>query len=171
MAEPRSQLRESGQSTIEFALAYAGVMLPLMFALIYTSQLLWIWHGINDWTRQGAGYAATHCWEASGANVLSFMRTNLPPVIDENQFQNGPAMISVSYFAADPDTGLLEPFSCNTDCDPSCVPDSVNVSVTGFSYATFVTALGLPPVPLPNFQTTVPMESNGCDPEQGVCNP
>ena len=31
--------------------------------------------------------------------------------------------------------------------------------------------LGLPPVTLPNFRTSLPMESAGCDPEQGVCNP
>jgi hypothetical protein len=27
----------------------------------------------------------------------------------------------------------------------------------------------LPPIVLPNFQATVPIESCGCDPEAGVC--
>ncbi|HXP86345.1 MAG TPA: TadE family protein [Bryobacteraceae bacterium] len=163
--------KRSGQSTVEFALAYAGVVFPLMFALIYTSQLLWIWHGVNDFTRRGAGYAASHCWQASGGNVLEYMKANLPPVIDQNQFESGPAVISVSYFATDPTSGTLTPFTCDTDCDISCIPDTVTVSITGFSYSTFVTSLGLPAVPLPDFQTTVPIESAGCDPEQGICLP
>lgn len=175
MAEPRNRKPASsgvrGQSLVEFALIYAGVVFPLMFALIYTSQLLWIWHGVNDFTRRGAGYAATHCWESASGNVLDFMRSNLPPVIDQNQFQSGPAQISVAYYSEDPTSGTLTPFTCDTDCDISCIPDTVTVSITGFSYATFVTALGLPPVALPNFEATVPIESAGCDPEQGVCLP
>jgi len=163
--------KRSGQATIEFVLAYSGILLPLTFALIYTSQLLWIWHGVNDFTRRGAGYAASHCWQASGGNVLEYMRSNLPPVIDQNQFANGPAEISVSYFANDPTSGTRVPFACDTDCDITCIPDTVTVSVTGYSYATFVTALGLPAVPLPDFQTSVPIESAGCDPEQGICVP
>jgi hypothetical protein len=167
---PAPQSRR-GQSTIEFALVYAGVMFPLMFALIYTSQLLWIWHGVNDFTRRGAGYASSHCWESSGGNVLEYMRSHLPPVIDQNQFEAGPAEITVSYFATDPTSGTLTSFTCDSDCNISCIPDTVTVSITGFSYRTFVTALGLPAVPLPDFQTTVPMESAGCDPEQGTCLP
>jgi len=161
----------AGQSTTEFLLAYAAVMFPLMLAVIYTMQLLWIWHGVNDFTRRGAGYAASHCWESSGANVISYMRSNLPPVIDQDQFQDGPAVINVSYYQLDPTSGSLIPFTCATDCDITCIPDSVTVSVTGFSYKTFVTALGLPAVPLPNFETTTPIESAGCDPEQGTCLP
>ena len=33
----------AGQSTIEFILAYGIVILPLTLAIIFTSQLLWIW--------------------------------------------------------------------------------------------------------------------------------
>jgi hypothetical protein len=162
---------QGGQSTIEFVLAYAGVLLPLTFALIFTSQLLWIWHSVNDFTRQGAGYASTHCWENSGANVLDYMRSNVPPMINRDQFANGPAQISVTYFANDPTSGTLIPFTCDGDCSINCIPDTVTVSITGFQYATFVTALGLPAVPLPDFRTSVPVESAGCDPEQGVCLP
>jgi hypothetical protein len=161
----------SGQSTVEFALVYAGVLFPLTFALIYTSQLLWIWHSVNDFTRAGAGYAATHCWEASSGNVLDYMRTNVPAMIDQNEFTNGPAIIGVSYFTNDPTSGELIPFTCDTECSTACTPDTVTVSVTGYNYRTFVTALGLPPVALPNFQTSMPIESAGCDPEQGVCLP
>lgn len=161
----------AGQATLEFVLACGGVLLPATFALIFTAQLLWIWHSVNDFTRQGANYASTHCWESSAANVTGFMRANVPLMINQDQFQNGPAVISITYFSADPTTGELAPFQCSSDCSTSCIPDTVTVSVTGYQFLTFVTAIGLPPVPLPNFQTSQPMESAGCDPEQGVCLP
>src|SRR5712692_6203075 len=80
----------AGQSTVEFALAYAGVLLPLTFGLIFISQLLWVWHSVADFTRVGAGYAATHCWQSSAGNVIDFMRSNAPLMPDRDQFQNGP---------------------------------------------------------------------------------
>jgi hypothetical protein len=165
----RSQ--NSGQSTVEFILAYGVIMLPLTLAVIFTSQLLWIWHGINEFTRQGASYASTHCWVNSASNVLQFMHDNVPPIIDRDQFQNGPAMVQVTYYSKDPDSGQLTEFMCDSDCSTSCVADAVTVQVTGFEYRTFFTALGLPPVPLPDFRTSVPIESAGCDPETGVCQP
>ncbi|HWZ31337.1 MAG TPA: hypothetical protein VNX18_08395 [Bryobacteraceae bacterium] len=157
--------------TLEFAIAYAGVMLPMTFALLFTSQLLWVWHSVNEFTRAGASYATTHCWEGSAGNVLDFMRNNIPPMIDQVQIQNGPAQISVSYFSKDPATGQLTPFQCDGECTTGCIPDTVTVSVTGFQFSTFVTSLGLPPVIIPDFRTSLAMEGGGCDPEQGFCLP
>jgi len=158
-----------GQSTVEFIISYGVIVLPLTLAVIFTSQLLWIWHGVNEFTRAGASYASTHCWVNSASNVTQFMHDNVPPIIDRDQFQNGPAEVHVTYFSKDPDTGQLTEFQCDSDCSTSCVPDTVTVSVTGFEYRTFFSTLGLPPVPLPDFRTSVPIESAGCDPEQGVC--
>jgi hypothetical protein len=158
--------------TLELALGFAGLLLPATFMLIFTAELLWIWHSVNEFTRQGASYAATHCWQSSAANVIGFMQSNVPPMVDQNQFQTGGAVqISVSYFALDPPTGQLLPFQCDGDCTTGCVPDIVTVSVTGYQFRTFVSYLGLPPINLPNFQTTQPMESVGCDPEQQICFP
>jgi hypothetical protein len=175
MAEHKLRLsktgRRSGQATLEFALSYAGVILPLTFGIIFTSQLLWIWHSVADFTRDGARYAATHCWQNDGSNVTGYMQNNAPLMPDRQQFITGPAQIVVSYFSKDPDSGQLVPFSCSTDCSSSCIPDTVQVTVMNYQYSTFITTLGLPPVNIPNFQTTVPMESAGCDPEQGVCLP
>ena len=70
------RLRQRGQSSLEFVIAYAGVLIPLTFAIIFTAQILWIWHSVNDFTRRGADYAATHCWTSGGGNVVNFMRTN-----------------------------------------------------------------------------------------------
>ena len=172
LSSSRLTLRnQSGQTTVEFSLTYLAVILPLTFGLVFVSEILWVWHGVNDFTRRGAGYASTHCWEGSAGNVLDFMHSNLPPTIDQNRFRDGPAQIKVTYFAKDPASGALIPFQCSSDCSISCIPDTVTVSVVGYAFATFVTYLGLPPVPLPDFRTSVPMESAGCDPEQGVCLP
>ncbi len=162
---------ESGQAAMEFVLVYGAVLLPLTFALIFTSQLLWVWHSVNDFTRIGASYASTHCWESSGANVLDFMRANVPPMIGQDQVQNGPVQIGITYYGKDPDTGQLSQFSCDSECSASCIPDTVTVSLTGYRFQTFVTSLGLPPVTIPDFRTSQPMESAGCDPEQGICLP
>jgi TadE-like protein len=163
--------RAAGQATIEFALALVGVLLPVIFSVIFTSQLLWVWHSVNEFTRQGASYASTHCWQSSAGNVLDFMRSNVPPMISQDQFQNGPVQISVTYFARDPVSGQLTPFECDGDCSTGCIPDTVTVSVTGYEYRAFVTSLGLPPVVLPDFRTSLPIESAGCDPEQAQCLP
>ena len=172
---PRTAMRKHadrrGQALVEFALAWGSIILPLTFAIIFTSQLLWIWHSVADFTRDGARYAATHCWQGDGSNVIDYMKANIPLMPDQNQFQNGPAQISVSYFSRDPDSGDLVPFSCAGDCSTTCIPDVVTVAVTGYQFSSFVTTLGIPPINIPDFHTSVPMESAGCDPEQGVCLP
>ena len=160
--------RRSGAISTEFVLILGGIMAPVTFAFIFTAQLLWIWHSVNDFTRQGAGYAATHCWLSDSSNVIQWMEANVPNMPNQATFQNGPAQISVNYFAEDPTTGILTAFACDGDCSTGCIPDVVTVSVSNFQYQPFYL---LPPVVMPNFQATVPMESCGCDPEAGVCYP
>ena len=60
-----------GPAACEFALLYAGVVLPLTFMVSSCPQMLWIWHGVVDFTRDGARYAATHCWMGDSSNVVS----------------------------------------------------------------------------------------------------
>jgi hypothetical protein len=168
----RQRLRsQSGQATVEYALTYVGIILPLTFAIIFTAQLLWIWHSVVDFTRDGARYAATHCWQASQDNVVGYMRTHVPAMIDQDQFQNGTAEISVRYFTRDPASGVLSDFSCDGECSTSCIPDTVTVSINNYEFRKFLSVLGIPPVPLPDFHTSLPMEGAGCDPEQGSCLP
>ncbi len=164
----RSRRRQSGAIATEFLLVFAGVLAPVTFAFIFTAQLLWTWHSVNDFTRQGAGYAATHCWQSGAPNVVQWMQSNVPAMPNQGIFQNGPAQITVSYFAEDPTTGILTNFDCDGDCSTGCIPDVVTVSISNYQYQPFSM---LPPVVLPNFQATVPMESCGCDPEAGVCYP
>jgi|SRR5579871_236278 len=160
-----------GQSTVEFILAFGAILLPMTFMLIFVSQLLWVWHSVNEFTREGASYASSHCWESSGQNVVDFMRANVPPMVMGDQVQSGPAQISVAYFSQD-DTGQLAPYSGGGDCSTSCVPDVVTVSISGFQFGSFLTSVGLPPITVPNLQASLPMESAGFNADTpGACVP
>ena len=163
--------RSRGQTSVEFIIAWGTLVLPMTLAIIFTCSVLWTWHGVNEYTRQGADYAATHCWQSTATNVLDYMRTNVPPVINQEQFRSGPAEISVAYFGKDAATGQLIEFQCDTECSPNCIPDAVTIRVRGVEYRGFFTSLGLPPIVMPDFATSLPMESAGCDPEQGSCLP
>lgn len=169
MGTRRSRAR--GAATLEYVVVWGGVVMPVMFGVVFLAQLLWIWHSVADYTRLGARYAATHCWQGSGENVVNFMRTNVPLMIDQDQFQSGQADIAVQYQSRDPDTGQLVDFTCDTDCSTGCVPDAVTVRVSGYEFRRFVTFLGLPAVPLPDFHTSMAVEGAGCDPEQNTCLP
>ena len=162
--------RRSGQATLEFAILYAGVILPLTFMTIFVAEMLWIWHSVAEFTRDGARYATTHCWMADGSNVLSYMEGHVPLMIDRGQFQTGGAGIQVKYFAQDPTSGALSDFSCGSDCSASCLPDAVTVSITNYQFLRFSGFFKLPPVTIPPFTTNLPMESAGCD-ESGNCLP
>jgi hypothetical protein len=163
---------QRGAVTVEWALVYGAVLMPVTFGIIFLAQLLWIWHSVVDFTRDGARYASTHCWNGSGQNVVDYMKSHVPLMVDMDQFQAGQAEIVVSYFSRNPDTGQLEEFACdNSECTTGCVPDAVSVIVRGYEFRRFVTYLGLPPVPVPEFRTSLPMESAGCDPATGECLP
>jgi hypothetical protein len=161
-----------GQSTIEFALTYAAVILPVTMMLIFGSQLIWVWHSAADFTREGARYAATHCYQGGGANVLSYMRQNTPLMVDRASFSEGAAEIEVTYFSRNAESGELEEFACEgSDCSRECVPDMVRVRISDYEFSHFFSYLGLPPVRMPDFQTIMPMESAGCSPDEEACTP
>lgn len=160
-----------GQEVVEYALLSAGVVIPLTFSIIFVSEMFWVWHSAVEYTRDGARYAATHCWQADGANVSQYMTTHVPRMIDMDQFQSGAATVMVQYFARDPETGDLTDFACDAgECTTACVPDAVMVSVTNYEFRRFVGFLGLPPVAMPDFRTTMSMQGAGCD-ETGSCLP
>ncbi|MDQ2947691.1 MAG: hypothetical protein M3Y27_17445, partial [Acidobacteriota bacterium] len=68
-------------------------------------------------------------------------------------------------------TGTLTDFSCDTECSTSCIPDTVTVRVQNYQFRSFVSYLGLQPVNMPDFRTSVAIEGAGCDPDQGFCQP
>ena len=165
-------MKKRGQATVEFALIYGLVLLPLSFMVIYACELLWVWHSAAEWTRAGAKYAATHCFQQDGGNVKQWMQSNVPLVVDRNRFASGEVDINVSYFSVDPGSGDLLPFTCTgTECSPECVPETVRVTVGNYEFRRLLDVLGLPPVPLPDFRTVASMEGAGCNPEEQSCQP
>jgi hypothetical protein len=154
--------RRSGQAITEFAVLYAGVILPLTFMTIFVAEALWIWHSVVDFTRDGARFAVTHYCEApDGSNVVTYMQSHVPPMIDQAQFQaSGTATVQVQYLDA---TGQT---FAQGDC-ADCVPDSVSVSVANYTFGRLAGFLKLPGIPIPPFTTNLPMESAGLDPTLG----
>jgi hypothetical protein len=157
--------RRSGQATIEFALVYGAVFMPLTFMTIFVAEQLWIWHSVSDFTRDGASYAATHC-ATDGSNVVGYMVNRVPAMIDQNRFQGGEAVINVEYITigADGARAPYDPTACG-----SCMPDAVSVSITNYQFLRFAGFLGLAPATMPPFTTTVPMESGGYQDASGSC--
>ncbi len=151
-----------GQATMEYMIASAAVILPVTFALVFTAQLLWVWHSVAHFTRDGAYWAAAHCWQG-GDNVVDYMKQHVPVNIDQDQFINGDAEIAVQYFKRDAGSGALTEFACDAgECTTDCVPDVVTVTVRNYEFRKFMNYLGLPSVALPDFHTSIPMESAGC---------
>ncbi len=175
LAPPHPHRRGSGsgrgQALLEYVILLVGVVTPMTFGLIAIAQMMWIWHSVVDYTRLGARYAATHCWQAGGENVLQWMRANVPPMPDQASFRDGPAELVVEYYKKNADTGILETFQCDGDCSTLCVPDTVTVRVRNYEFRFFMGYLGLPSVQIPDFSTSMPIEGAGCDPELGTCNP
>jgi hypothetical protein len=169
MREPRparSLRRRSGQTTVEFSLLFVGVLIPFTFGIIFTAELLWVWHSMVEFTRDGARYATTHCWQSDGGNVLAYMYGHVPVNVEQAQFNqpNVNAAITINYYSVDPDSGALTDFSCDTDCSLGCIPDVVTVSIQGYTYTKFFnTFMNLPGVPMPSWPVSLPMESAGCD--------
>ncbi|HLK62829.1 MAG TPA: hypothetical protein VKU19_05295 [Bryobacteraceae bacterium] len=158
--------KRSGQALSEFVVLYAGVVLPLTFMIVFVAEMLWVWHGVNDFTRDGARYASTHCWTSDGSNVLAYMESHVPAILDRSVFENGDAGISIQYFT----DGGVTPFSSDS-CSGICVPATVSVSITNYQFLRFASFMKQPPVKIPPFTTVLPMESAGYQDASGVCVP
>ena len=171
ITRPVRKKPRTGQALLEFALLYIGVIVPMTFGIIFLSEMLWTWHSVVELTRDVARYASTHCYQGDGANVTAYMQTHVPPMVDQAQFQQGQAMLLIQYYARDPDSGQLTAFTCDSDCSVNCIPDAVSVGITNYTFGHFLDFLKLQPVAIPPFTTSLPMESTGCDPQQGACLP
>src|SRR5689334_11256043 len=91
-----------GQATLETVIALVVGIVPLTFGLIAFSELAWTYHALATLTRQGAQYAATHCFQDdNGSNVVSWMQSNSPAFPDRQQLVGGAIQIQVSYWTLD----------------------------------------------------------------------
>ena len=168
----RNSDKTLGQATTEMALVLVVGIVPLTLGLIAFTEIAWTYHALATLTRQGARYAGTHCWQDDGgSNVVSWMQANAPPFPDRPQLTTGGVPIEVRYWTHDLATHQSVPFSCSGGCSPQCVPDSVTVSISGYQFSHFLPMLGLPPLQVPPFSTTVEIESAGGNPETLISSP
>lgn len=161
-----------GQASFETALALLFIMVPVTLALVGFAEVTWTYHALATLTRQAAHYAATHCWQDNaGSNVVTWIQNNAPAFPDRPLLQGGDVQIAVSYWTHDLETHQSVPFECSGGCSPDCVPDSVTVSVNGYQFNHFFPLLGMEPLQVPPFSTTVEMQGAGGDPETGTSAP
>ncbi len=168
----RSRNNTRGQSTVEMAVVFTLIVMPITLGLLMVAQATWTWSGVIHLTRKGAQYAATHCWQDSGgSNVITYMQSHLPPLVDSTQITSGPANITVQYWTQDAVNHQTIPFDCPSSCSADCSPDAVTVTVSGYQFRSLVKAVGLQPIAMPPYSTTIQVTGVGVDPDTGVANP
>ena len=166
--ENRARRTSWGQASVEMALVFGTVVVPSVFGLLMVAQAVWTWGSVVHLTRLGAKYAATHCWQdASGSNVVNYMQSNAPPMMDRQQLVTGAAQILVQYWTQDGANHQTVPFDCAESCTAACVPDAVTVTVSGYRMGGLPQVLRLGTLGMPDFSTTMQVESAGGNPDTG----
>jgi len=157
---------QRGAATPEFAVIFVAILVPATLGLIMVAQAVWTWSGVVHLTRLGAVYAAAHSpADTNGSNVISYMQAHVPAMVDANQIITGPATITVQYWTQDPVGHQTIPFACaGGGLTADCVPDAVTVTVTGYQFNSIARAIGLQPIAMPSFTTSMQVESSGWDP-------
>ena len=102
------------------------------------------------------------------------MTTHVPRMIDMDKFQNGDAGMHGAVFLAGPRhrrSSRRSPATAAPNAAPTACPTRSRVSVTSYQFTSGLsTFFSLPPVTMPPFTTSMPMQSAGCD-EAGNCLP
>jgi hypothetical protein len=153
-----------GTATVEMALTLVAAIVPITIGFIAFTEIAWTYHALITLTRDGARYAATHACSDDGGSVVRWMQANAPAFPDRAQLSNGGISIQVSYWnhVLTDNQGDRSDALCDGGC-AVCAPDSVTVSISGYQFNHFLTMLGLQPLQVPPFSTTVPIESAGGD--------
>ncbi len=153
------------------ALIMMTIMIPLTLGIVAIADVVWTYHALVTLTRQGARYAATHCFqEDNGPNVTDWMKANAPPFLDKPNIGTT-LQIQVNYWTHDFANNQSVAFSCGAACTPTCVPDAVTVSISNYQFTHLLPLLHLQPLQVPAFSTTVEVQSAGGDPELGISVP
>lgn len=147
------------------------ILLPLTLGIVAIMDVVWTYHALVAMTRQGARYAATHCFQDdAGTNVTDWMKVNAPAFLDKPQI-GSTVQIEVTYWTHDFANHASTAFSCGSACSPTCVPDSVTVGISNYQFTHLLPLLHLEPLTVPSFSTTVEVQGAGGDPELGISFP
>jgi len=148
--------RQAGATAIEFALVLL-IFLTFLLAITDFSRMLFTWNAATEATRAGARYAVVCDDTARKPLVLAKMQAMLPQITDIN-------------LDWEDDKGAKNTCSAET-----CV--GVTVTIVGLNYQWISPIAGLAslaPIVMPTFQTYLPREIMGKDPNSyagaQICN-
>jgi Flp pilus assembly protein TadG len=140
--------RQWGATAVEFALVLL-IFLTFLLAITDFSRMLFTWNAAAEATRAGARYAVVCDNTTREAQVLAKMQAMLPQIDD----------IDV----------VWDPPGCTT---ATC--EGVTVSIVGLDYQWISPIAGLAsvaPISMPTFQTYLPREIMGTDPNDAtICS-
>ena len=138
--------RQWGATAVEFALVLL-IFLTFLLAITDFSRMLFTWNAAAEATRAGARYAVVCDNTTRDAQVLAKMQAMLPQIDD----------IDV----------VWDPPGCTTG---TC--EGVTVSIVGLDYQWISPIAGLgtavAPISMPTFQTYLPREIMGTDPNDAT---
>jgi hypothetical protein len=138
--------RQWGATAVEFALVLL-IFLTFLLAITDFSRMLFTWNAAAEATRAGARYAVVCDNTTRDAQVLAKMQAMLPQIDD----------IDV----------VWDPPGCTTG---TC--EGVTVSIVGLDYQWISPIAGLgiavSPISMPTFQTYLPREIMGTDPNDAT---
>ena len=140
--------RQSGATAVEFALVLL-IFLTFLLAITDFSRMLFTWNAATEATRAGARYAVVCDDTSNQAQVLAKMQALLPQINNINLDWT--------------------PAGCT-----SATCEGVTVTIVGLNYQWISPIAGLASlaaIPMPTFQTTLPREIMGQDPNNAtICS-
>lgn len=151
--------KQAGLTSVEFAMV-GTVLLLVIFAVIETGRLMWVWETLTEATRRGARVAAVCPVEHNAiANMTVF---NEPDTGGESAIINGltTGNVVVEYLDGG-STVLASPAS-----DDWCDIEYARVRISGFTHQVLIPFVNLT-LDAPEFATTLPAESLGLVPGTG----
>lgn len=151
--------RQNGMTSVEFAVI-GTVLLLVIFAVIETGRLMWVWETLTEATRRGARVAAVCPVNHAGiANMTVF---NAPDTGGESAILNGLTTGNVVVEYLDGGSVLLGAPANDDWCDI----EYVRVRIAGFTHQVLIPFVEIT-LDAPEFETTLPAESLGLVPGVG----
>jgi hypothetical protein len=152
--------RQRGAASLEFA-AIGLLLFAVIFAVIEVARALYVWNTISEATRRGARVAAVCPIGHSAIGRVTVFGDPLvegdsPVLPDLSAIDN----VSVEYMLDDG-----EIVSSESARDPAVFPNIrfVRVGITDYQHDMIIPLFGTT-LDVPNFATTLPVESLGYDP-------
>lgn len=152
--------REIGAHTVEFALT-AATFFVVLFAVVEIARALWMWNQLNEATRSGARVAAV-C-DVNDERIYTETLRYLPEVRRDQivvEYQYLPHDFSPSWQVASGPTA-------NRAAIRRAQQVLVRVRIRGYA-PHFLFLFGRPTLNAPAFETTLPAESLGWNPQSNT---